>query len=101
MKNWFREPGLILPVWPRTQQDHTLSRTALSGEWVRKEKSMRRSAGGWWNGAGPVSRAVRRSLRFQNRDNLVRVRIDHDDFIPNKDVVIAAPLRVDIDHFNR
>src|ERR1700687_2382405 len=38
---------------------------------------------------------------FEDRDDLVRARIDDDDLVTDQDVVVAAPFGIDHDYFRR
>src|SRR6185437_15673206 len=40
-------------------------------------------------------------LRFEDRDDLVRTRIDDEDLIADHDVVVTAPFRINHDDFPR
>ena len=59
-----------------------------------------------WRKAAAASSAaaswhLRNVSRFEDRDDLVRARIDDDDLVADQDVVVAAPFRIDLDHFHR
>ena len=40
------------------------------------------------------------NLRLDDCDDLMRTRIDDHDLITHENVVVAAPIRIDRDHFN-
>jgi hypothetical protein len=39
-------------------------------------------------------------LSFEDRDNFVLVRVGYDDFVADQDVVVAAPLAIDVDRLS-
>src|SRR5476649_195264 len=44
-------------------------------------------------------RVTRDALCFDDRDDLVRTRIDDEDLVADQNVVVAAPLGIDHEHF--
>jgi hypothetical protein len=46
----------------------------------------------------PADRYRLLSLRLDYRDDLMGTRIDHDDFVADQDVFVAAPLRIDCEY---
>src|ERR1039458_5002279 len=54
-----------------------------------------------WSRPSADYRVTREALRFENRDDLVRARIDDEDLVADQNVVVAAPLGIDHDDFHR
>src|ERR1700687_2490958 len=50
----------------------------------------------------PTARALDlNATGLEDRDDLLRARIDDDDLVTDQDVVVAAPFGIDHDHFRR
>src|SRR5450631_4925056 len=50
----------------------------------------------------PNAATLRRVLlRFEDRDDLVRARVDDEDLVADQNVIVAAPLGIDHDDFHR